>query len=260
MFRTIAFLSCVFDCTAVLEAGVQTKKVTYKHGDVECHGFLAWDDSKQGPRPGVLVVHEWWGLNDYARSRAEQLAKLGYIALAADMYGDGKTTEHPQEAGQMANKVRANVDDWRKRATAALDVLKSQPQCDKSKLAAIGYCFGGSTALQLAFSGADVKAVVSFHGALPTPSADDVKRNKAQILVCHGADDTFIPETAIKSFRDALDKSGAKYEFVAYPGAKHSFTVPDADKRGNPGMKYDKSADEDSWKRMLSLFDKSFGK
>ncbi len=153
MFRTISLVTCVLVCSAVVEAGVQTKKVTYKHGDLECHGFLAWDDSIDGPRPGVLVVHEWWGLNDYARSRAEQLAKLGYIALAADMYGEGKTTEHPQEAGQMAGKVRANVEDWRKRATAALDVLKSQPQCDKTKLAAIGYCFGGSTALQLAFSG-----------------------------------------------------------------------------------------------------------
>jgi len=260
MIRKFSWLACVFAWSAAVEAGVQTKKVTYKHGDLECHGFLAWDDAIDGPRPGVLVVHEWWGLNDYARSRAEQLAKLGYIALAADMYGEGKTTEHPQEAGQMAGKVRANVEDWRKRATAALEVLKSQPQCDKTKLAAIGYCFGGSTALQLAFSGADVKAAVSFHGALPTPTAEDVKRTTAAILVCHGADDTFISEAAIKSFRDPLDKGGAKYDFFAYPGVKHSFTVPDADKRGNPGMKYDKAADADSWKKMQALFKEKLGK
>jgi dienelactone hydrolase len=260
MIRTITSFVFVVACAATAQAGVQTKKVTYKHGDLECHGFLAWDDSIDGPRPGVLVVHEWWGLNDYARSRAEQLAKLGYIALAADMYGEGKTTEHPQEAGQMASKVRANVEDWRKRATAALDVLKSQPQCDKTKLASIGYCFGGSTALQLAFSGADIKAAVSFHGALPTPTVDEVRWTKAAILVCHGADDTFIPDAAIKSFRDALDKGGARYEFMAYPAAKHSFTVPDADKRGNPGMKYDKAADEDSWKKMLALFKEKMGK
>src|SRR5262245_8006487 len=175
MIRTIALLAWASVWAASVEAGVQTKKVTYKHGDLECHGYFAWDDAVQGPRPGVLVVHEWWGLNDYARSRAEQLAKLGYVAFAADMYGDGKTTEHPQEAGQMATKVRANVEDWRKRATAALEVLKRQPQCDKTKLAAIGYCFGGSTALQLAFSGSDIKAAVSFHGALPTPKPDEVK-------------------------------------------------------------------------------------
>jgi dienelactone hydrolase len=259
MYRTISLCMCLFVGSASVEAGIQTKKVTYKHGDVECQGYLAWDDAKDGPRPGVLVVHEWWGLNDYARSRAEQLAKLGYVALAADMYGGGKTAAHPQEAGEMASKVRANVDDWRKRATAALETLKSQPQCDKSKLAAIGYCFGGSTVLQLAYSGADVKAVVSYHGALPTPNAAEIKQIKATILVCHGADDSFIPETAIKSFRDALDKGGAKYEFVAYPGAVHSFTVPDADKHGISGIKYNKAADEDSWNRTRRLFAEKFG-
>jgi dienelactone hydrolase len=260
MRRIALVITGVLFCCASVEAEVQTKKVTYKHGDLECHGYLAWDDSVQGARPGVLVVHEWWGLNDYARSRAEQLAKLGYVALAADMYGEGKTATHPQQAGEMASKVRSNVEDWRKRAIAALDVLKNQPQCDKTKLAAMGYCFGGSTVLQLAFSGADVKAVVSFHGALPTPNAADAKKATAAILVCHGADDSFIPEAAIKSFREALDKAGAKYEFVSYPGAKHSFTVPDADKHGNPGMKYDKAADDDSWKRTRQLFAEKLGK
>ena len=259
MLRVISLFACVFVCVASVEAGVQTKKVTYKHGELECLGYLAWDDSTQGQRPGVLVVHEWWGLNDYARARAEQLAKLGYVAFAADMYGEGKTTEHPQEAGEMAGKVRTNVQDWRKRAAAALEVLKSQPQCDKTKLAAIGYC-GGSTVLQLAFSGADLKAVVSFHGALPTPKAAEVKQIKAMMLVCNGADDSFIPEAAIMAFREALDQGGAKYDFVAYRGAKHSFTVPDADKHGNPGMKYDKAADEDSWKKMLALFAEKFEK
>ena len=254
MLRILSLFTCVIVSSTAVHAGVQSKKMTYKHGDVDCHGFLAWDDSIDGARPGVLVVHEWWGLNDYARSRAEQLAKLGYIALAADMYGEGKTAAHPQEAGQMAGKVRANVADWRKRATAALDVLKSHPQCDKTRLAVIGYCFGGSTALQLAFSGADIKAAVSFHGSLPTPTDAEVKQIKARILVCHGADDSFIPDASIKAFRDALDKGDAKYDFISYRGAKHSFTVPDADKHNNPGMKYDKAADEGSWKEMQALF------
>jgi dienelactone hydrolase len=235
-------------------AAVQTKKITYKHGDLECHGFLAWDDAVSGPRPGVLVVHEWWGLNDYARGRAEQLAKMGYVAFAADMYGEGKSTEHPKEALAMATKVRTNVQDWRQRATAALDVLKAQPQCDKTKLAAIGYCFGGSTCLQLAYSGADLKAIATFHAALPAPTPEEANRIKPAILVCNGADDTFIPEPMIKAFRAALDKAGAKYAFVAYPGTVHSFTVPDADKQNLPGMKYNKSADEDSWKQMTALF------
>ena len=150
-----------------VQAEVQTKTITYKDGDVECHGYLAWDDAIEGKRPGVLVVHEWWGLNDYARERTKQLAELGYVAFAADIYGEGKTTTHPEDAGKMAGEVRANVDQWRSRAQAALDVLKSQPQCDTTKLAAIGYCFGGATALQLAYTGADLDAVVTFHGAPP---------------------------------------------------------------------------------------------
>ena len=254
MFRSLASLTLLLALAVSADAEVKTKKITYKHGDKEHHGYLAWDDAVKGPRPGVLVVHEWWGLNDYAKRRAEQLAKMGYIAFAADMYGEGKTTEHPKEAGEMAAKVRASVEDWRKRATEALDVLKSQPQCDKNRLAAIGYCFGGSTALQLAFAGTDLKAVVSFHGALPSPTASEVKQIKAAILVCHGADDKFIPEKAIKAFREPLDKAGVKYEFIAYKGVVHSFTVPEADKVGNPGMKYDQHADQDSWKRMQELF------
>src|SRR5579859_390820 len=143
MSRTSLALIAVLAFTVSAEAAVKTKTVTYAHGDLKCQGYLAWDDSSTEARPGVLVVHEFWGLNDYARSRAEQLAKLGYIAFAADMYGEGKTAAHPTEASQMAGKVRANVQDWRKRAAEALEVLKAQPQCDKTKLAAIGYCFGG---------------------------------------------------------------------------------------------------------------------
>jgi dienelactone hydrolase len=258
MIRTLAVVTGWLVLVGIVKADVQTKKVAYKHGDLECQGYLAWDDTVKGPRPGVLVVHEWWGLNDYARSRAEQLAKLGYLAFAADMYGEGKVTEHPKEAGEMATKVRANVQDWRKRAATALDVLKAQPQCDKTKLAAIGYCFGGSTALQLAYSGADLKAVVTFHAALPAPTAREAKQIKAAILVCHGADDKFIPDQAIKAFRDALDKASVKYEFVNYPDTVHSFTVPGADKHKIAGMKYNQSADEDSWKRMTELLAEKF--
>ncbi|MCX7420812.1 MAG: dienelactone hydrolase family protein [Planctomycetia bacterium] len=260
MRRLVMSLVLILITSLSAQAAVQTKMVTYKHGDLECRGFLAWDDAVQGTRPGVLVVHEWWGLDEYARQRATQLAKLGYVAFAADMYGEGKTADHPDNARQMATTVRMNVENWRKRATVALDVLKSQPQCDCNKLAAIGYCFGGSTAIQLAYAGTDLKAVASFHGALPTATEAEAKATKARILVCNGGADTFIPEAAIKSFRESLDKSGAKYDFVSYPGVVHSFTVPGADARNIPGMKYDKQADEDSWKLMTKLFAEQFGK
>lgn len=260
MWRSLLLGVGVVLMVSSADAAVQTKQVTYKHGDLDCHGFLAWDDAIEGPRPGVLVVHEWWGLDAYAKRRTEMLAKLGYIAFAADMYGEGKTVNHPKDAGEMAGKVRMNVEDWKKRGSAALNVLTSQPLCDKTKLAAIGYCFGGSTVQQLAFSGADLKAVASFHGGLVQPTADQVKAAKAEILICNGADDSFIPAMAIKSFREALDQGGAKYNFISYPGARHSFTVPEADSHGIDGLKYNKEADEKSWADLQKLLKSKLGK
>ncbi len=244
---------------SLAHAEIQTETISYQAGDTECRGFLAWDDAIEGPRPGVLVVHEWWGLDDYARHRTEELAKLGYVAFAADIYGEGKTTKHPADAGKMAGEVRANVDEWRTRAQAALDVLKEQPQCDKEKLAAIGYCFGGATALQLAYSGADLDAVVTFHGALPAATPEETEQIKAELLICHGADDPMIGPDAVAAFKKPLDEADVKYEFVAYPGAVHSFTVPTADEVGMPGIKYNKEADEKSWQAMKELFAKKLG-
>ena len=263
MIRSLCLLLGLFALVASADAAVQSKKITYKHGDIDCIGYLAWDDAISGPRPGILIVHEFWGLDAYAKRRADQLASLGYIAFAADMYGEGKLAEHPKDAGGMAGAVRSNVQDWRKRGQEALDVLKSQPHCDKNKLAAIGYCFGGSTVQQLAFAGTDLKAVVSFHGSLVTPSPDEVKAIKAAILICNGADDTFIKQESIKEFREALDKNGGKYTFNNYAGAIHSFTVPEADetskKFGIP-LAYNKAADEKSWADMRELFKQTLGK
>lgn len=245
--------------TAASQAAVQHKVIEYKDGAITCKGYLAWDDATDVKRPGVLLVHEWWGLNDYARERANQLASLGYLAFACDMYGEGKTVDHPRDAGTMAGIVRANVDSWRKRAVAGLDVLKSQALCDTSKLAAIGYCFGGSTALQLAYSGADLDAVVTFHAALPTPTADDAKKIKATVQVHNGALDTFIPDDAIKAFTQALDTAGADWSFTNHGGAVHSFTVKTIDAKNVPGLKYNQHADERSWKSMLDLFEEKLG-
>lgn len=243
-------------------AAVQTKAIDYEQDGTKLKGFLAYDDAVKDKRPGVLVFPEWWGLNDYAKDRCKQLAALGYVAFAADLYGEGKVIDiaHPQDAQKMAMALRANQTTWRGRAQAALKQLTSQANVDPAKVAAIGYCLGGTTALQLAYSGADLKAVVTFHAGLSAPTAAEAKAIKARILVCNGADDKFIPEKAIADFKAALDGGGVKYEFVGFPGAVHSFTVPTADKVGNPGMKYDKAADEKSWQLMRDLFKQTLGR
>lgn len=164
-------------------AEVQTKTIAYQHGDVPLEGTLAWDDARTEKQPGVLVVHEWWGLNDYARDRARQLAALGYVAFAVDMYGNGQVTTHPEQASTWAKQVQADANQWQTRALKGLAVLRSQDMVDPQRLAAIGYCFGGSTVLQLAYSGADVKGVVSFHGALPLPTDAQAQRTNAKILI-----------------------------------------------------------------------------
>ena len=257
MSRMAQCFGCLLLLVTSLQAEVKTKEITYKDDEVECKGFLAWDDAVIGTRPGVLVVHEWWGLNDYARERAKMLAAEGYLAFACDMYGGGQLAAHPKEAGEMATKVRTNVEAWIKRGKAGLNVLTSQPECDKTKLAAIGYCFGGSTAIQLALHGADLDAVASFHGALPVPTAEQaavVKTNKTTLLICHGSEDAFIPEETCQKVRAALDTAGADFEMVYYGNARHSFTVKTADSHGIDMMKYNAEADQRSWNRMLALF------
>jgi dienelactone hydrolase len=244
--------------SASASAAVKTETVTYKVGDKTYKGFLAYDDASTKKRPGILVVHEFWGLDDYAKTRAKQLAELGYVAFAADMYGDGKVTEHPKEAGAMATEVRMNQKEWLARAHAGLKVLRDHPLVDGTKLGAIGYCFGGSTVLTLANTGAEIKAAVSFHGALPTPNEDDLKNVKAKILICHGAADAFIKEDLIQKVRGAYDKAGVDYQMIYYGGAVHSFTVPGADARKIPGIRYDAAADRRSWAAMRALFDEVF--
>ncbi|MBI1829848.1 MAG: dienelactone hydrolase family protein [Planctomycetes bacterium] len=246
-------------CPAASLAALKTETVTYKVGDKTYKGYIAFDDAfGAGKRPGVLVVHEFWGLNEYAKKRAEQLAGLGYVAFAADMYGDGKTTEHPKEAGAMAGMVRMNQKEWLARANAGLRILRDHPNVDGKKLAAIGYCFGGSTALTLANAGVDIRAAVSFHGALPIPEEDGLKNVKAKILICHGAADALIKEETILKVRGAYDKAGVDYQMIYFGGAVHSFTVPDADKRMMNNIRYDAAADRRSWAAMRALFNEVF--
>jgi dienelactone hydrolase len=248
-------------CHAVgARAAVKMKTVTYEYGGVTFQGHLAWDDATPGKRPGVLVLHEWWGLNAYARQRAEQLAGMGFVAFAADMYGGGKVTEHPKEAAQFAGEVRQNVAVWQGRAQAALKILTDQPTVDGSRLAAIGYCFGGSTALELAYTGADLKAVVTFHAGLPVPEPKQAQAIKAKVLINHGAVDKFIPEETAVKFRAALEEAKVDYAMVYYGGAVHSFTVRGIEQRGVPGLAYNAEADRRSWEAMRLLFGGVFGR
>lgn len=260
MLRGILAAGAAVLISGTASAAVVTKVVEYEYDGTKLKGFLAHDDAVKEKRPGVLVVHEWWGLNDYARERCKKLAELGYVAFAVDMYGDGKTVDHPDDARKMATTVREKLSTWRGRAEAGLKQLTSQPNVDATRVAAIGYCFGGSTCLQLAYSGADLKAVATFHAALPAPTEAEAKAIKPRLYVAHGADDPFIPKEAIDKFKGALDGAKVKYTFEAFPNVVHSFTVPGADKHMIKGMKYDKAADEKSWKEMQALFKDTLGR
>ena len=243
-----------------LQAAVVGKTVSYEAGGTVMQGYLAWDDAVDGKRPGILVVHEWWGHNDYARKRAEMLAELGYAALAVDMYGDGKTAEHPEDAGKFAGAVRKDLALMQSRFNAARDYLNSQPVVDPQRNAAIGYCFGGSVVLSMARAGADLDGVVSFHGSLGgLPPVNDTVT--ARVLVANGADDTFISAESIAVFKDDMDVAGADYTFINYPGAKHSFTNPGADAFGKKfalPLEYNAEADAASWQAMQDFLQKIF--
>jgi dienelactone hydrolase len=214
----IFFTLLLIGFASTVEAKVIGATVPYRDEGVDLSGYIAYDDSFPGKRPGVLVVHEWWGLNDYARRRADQLAGMGYVAFAVDMYGKGKVTEHPEDAGAWAQQVRGNIDLWRKRAMAGLEVLKADPRTDIARIAAIGYCFGGSTVQQLAYAGAPLKGIVSFHGGLVKPSQDEAKAVKARILICHGAADQFETPQAIQDYIAVMNQAGLDWQMVIFGG------------------------------------------
>lgn len=244
-------------------AEVREQAVDYQAGDTHMKGYLAWDSSKGDKQPGILVVHEWWGLNQYARKRARMLAELGYTALAVDMYGDGKTTEHPKEAATFMNGVAEHADLARERFLAAKTLLQKQPSVDPDAIAAIGYCFGGATVLDMARQGVDLKAVVSFHGSLNTTVPAKRGLIKSRILVLSGAEDSFITPQSIDAFKQEMENASVRYEFVNYPGAKHSFTNPDADRYGKAHslpLAYNAKADHESWQAMRELLLASFGR
>jgi dienelactone hydrolase len=240
------------------EAAVKTKVIEYRQGDTILEGYLAWDSAKTGTHPGILIVHEWTGLGPYVKKRAEMLARLGYVAFAADIYGKGVRPATPAEAGKTAAIYKDDRALMRARARAGLEVLKGEKLVDPTRIAAIGYCFGGTTVLELARDGADIKGVVSFHGGLATPRPQDARNIKGKVLALHGADDPYVKADEVAAFQDEMRKAGVDWQMNIYGGAVHSFTNPDADKLGNPAFAYNAAADRRSWAAMLSLFEEAF--
>lgn len=263
LIALILFFACQQQSEPMEETGLHEEEIQYTANGDTLQGYLVYDNAVEGKRPGILVVHEWWGQNEYARKRARMLAELGYTAFALDMYGEGKQAAHPEDAQKFATQVMQNMDMAKARFMAALDLLKSQETVDPEEIAAIGYCFGGGVVLSMAEMGVDIDGVVSFHGTLPTGLNPKPGEVKARALVCAGEDDPFVTKEQMQTFKQEMDHANANYEVKTYPGAKHSFTNPAADSLGakfNLPLAYNKAADQQSWEDMKAFFNSIFNK
>jgi dienelactone hydrolase len=249
-------LALLFSMQASAE--IKTRTIEYRQGDTVLEGFLAYDTAGPARKPGVLIVHEWTGLGPYVKSRAEQLARLGYVAFAADIYGKGVRPNNPKDAGATAAIYKNDRTLLRERVNAGLEELRRQQGIDSGRIAAIGYCFGGTTVLELARSGADVKGIVSFHGGLDTPSPQDAKNIRSKVLALHGADDPYVPAEQVKAFEDEMRGGNVDWQLVKYSKAVHSFTNPDAGNDNSKGAAYNAEADRRSWEEMKSFFKEIF--
>ncbi len=258
MTKVLALMAASAVLATAAQAGVRTEKVEYKQGDAVLEGYLAWDDSVQGKRPGVLVVHDWMGVGPFVTSKCEQLAKMGYVAFAADIYGKGVRPADSQEAGRLAGKYKGNRALLRARAAAGLDALRGNPRVDSKRIAAIGFCFGGTTVIELARSGADLAGVVSFHGGLDSPAPADGKNIKTKVLALHGADDPYVPAADLAAFEDEMRKAGVDWQLVKYGGAVHAFTNKAAGDDNSKGAAYNERADRRSWESMRDFFAEIF--
>jgi dienelactone hydrolase len=234
---------------------ITVRDVEYRAGDAVLKGHLALPATGGKPRPAVLVVHEWWGRGAHSDKSAEDLARLGYVGFALDMYGDGRSTTDPKQAGEWSGAIKKSPETGIARVRAALDLVRALPETDGSRVACIGYCFGGTVSLESAWAGLDLRAVVSFHGGLTTPTAEQVPGVKASVLVCHGADDAFEPKDQIDAFQKAMHDGKFDWEFAIYGGAVHSFTNPAADGSFNAGVKYHPVAAARSWALMKDFLE-----
>lgn len=261
MRRLVLSIVLAFGGLAAAQAAIKEAPVEYQAGDTVLKGYLVYGDATKQRRPGVLVVHEWWGHDQHARNSARKLAAAGYVALALDMYGGGKQADHPDSAGKFSGEVRQNLPLMKSRFEAGMQLLRKQPQVDGKRLAAIGYCFGGSVVLEMARAGEDLRGVASFHGGLATEHPAQPGGTKARVLVMNGAEDPFVPPEQIAAFKKEMEGAKVNYKFVNYPGAKHSFTNPDADANGakfNLPLNYNASADKESWLELQSFLKQIF--
>ncbi len=260
--RYVHFLlfTLVFSCEQTQTKSIISKEIKYKLDTLEMNGYLVYDQSIKEKRPAILVVHEWWGQNDYPRKRAEMLADLGYVAFAIDMYGEGKVAEHPKDAGAFSSSVMRNFDISKERFVKAMEVVKNLDFVDKNNIGAIGYCFGGGVVLNMARMNIDLKGVVSFHGSL-NKAVGYSGPTLTKILVCNGADDRMVNDEAIQKFKDEMDEINAEYEFVNYPNSVHGFTNPNASANGEKfqiSLSYNEEADLKSWEKMQIFFKEVF--
>jgi dienelactone hydrolase len=240
---------------------VLTNRIEYAVGDASHQGYLAYDDEISETRPGIVIVHEWWGLNDYMVRRAHMLAELGYVALAIDMYGDGSVADNPDEAGSLMNGVLNDMESGTAALRAGYDLLLSQPGVDATRTAAIGYCFGGAMVLHMARIGMPLAAVASFHGALGSFHTAEPGSVKPSILVCHGAADSMVTMDDLEGFKQEMEQARADYEVLLLEDARHGFSNPQADVNAEKygiDLGYQQQADARSWAAMQALFDKVF--
>jgi dienelactone hydrolase len=259
----LASLTLTPGCSRKNAPSIEGKEVSYAHGGTVMKGYLVTDAAAEGKRPGILVVHEWWGQNEYARTRARMLAELGYTALAVDMFGEGKQAAHPADAQKFVMEAVRSLDTAKARFLAAYELLARQESVDPGRIGAIGYCFGGGVVLAMAREGVDLKGVVSFHGSLGTPAPAEQGKVRARILVCNGAEDPFVTAEQIDAFKKEMQEAGADVKFVNYSGAKHSFTNPAADEFGKQfdlPLAYSKEADDASWRDMQESFRQVFAR
>ncbi len=263
----LLLLTTVYSGT--LSAAMHRQQVVYQHAETTLKAYIFWDDAFEGKRPGVLVFHERWGMNDYPLLRAEMLAESGYVAMAADMYGDAVKirqeeqggyikTHRVEDAGSWMQQVTSNQDQWRQRALLGFQQLLLHERVDPARTAAIGFSFGGASAMQLAYSGADIDAVIAVHANLPAASDELVRNIKARVLIINGASDPFVDKTGLDQLTAALNQAGVDWEINTYGGAKASFTNPYADSHGIHNMEYDETAEQRFWGRLLGLLDDVF--
>jgi dienelactone hydrolase len=262
-FLTLSLIGFGLAMVSGSQAAVVVKDVTYKDGNTEYKGVLAYDDAMKDKRPGMIVVHEWWGMTQHVRDYTKELASKGYTALAVDMYGNGKTADNPKDAGELSGSVSGNPELMKTRFDAGRKFLESQPNVDSKRIGALGFCFGGGVVLNMARMGEDLAGVASFHGSLGTKTPAKAGGVKSKMLVMNGADDPFVKPEAIDAFKKEMDAAKVDYKFINYPGAVHAFTNPQATEAGQKfklPLAYNEKADKESKAEMLKFFSAIFDK